>query len=81
MLRSRRTREDGWRPSPLVRGIAARQPQDPNRIGNLLGLGVPGLALAAIIGGMIAEPWRGRFLDAAQAGAGVRGGRGCSRSP
>jgi hypothetical protein len=59
----------GWLAAVAVaRGFAhARQPPDPDTIGNLLGLGVPGLALAVIIGGMTAEPWRGRFLDQAQA--------------
>lgn len=51
----------------FVRGMAhARVPQDPGSIGNLLGVGVPGLALAAMAGGMAAEPWRRRFLDDAQ---------------
>ena len=52
----------------LVRGIAqSRVPADPHAIGTTLGVGVPGLALAAIIGGMVAEPARGRFLADAQA--------------
>ena len=52
----------------FVRGMAhARPPVDPQRIGTLLAVGVPGLAIAAILGGMVTEPWRGDFLDAAQA--------------
>jgi hypothetical protein len=31
-------------------------------VARLLGLGVPGLAIAAILGGVIVEPFRGRFL-------------------
>ena len=52
----------------FVRGIAhARLPEDPRRIGNLLGLAIPGLAVTAIIGGMVGEPWRSGFLAEAQA--------------
>jgi multisubunit Na+/H+ antiporter MnhC subunit len=51
----------------FVRGVAhARLPADPHRIGNLLGLAVPGLAGVAILGGMVAEPTRGAFLGEAQ---------------
>ncbi len=51
----------------LVRGIAqSRVPADPHAIGTMLGVGVPGLALAAILGGMVAEPARSRFLGDAQ---------------
>ena len=58
----------GWLAAlALVRGIGyARLPVDPNRVGTMLALVVPALAVAAVIGGMIAEPWRGQFLDAAQ---------------
>ena len=53
----------------FVRGVAhARLPADPRTIDTVLGLGVPGLALTAIVGGMVADPWRGRFLAEAQAG-------------
>ena len=52
----------------FVRGMAhARLPVDPQRIGTLLAVGVPGLAIAAILGGMVTEPWRGDFREAAQA--------------
>ena len=52
----------------FVRGVAyARLPADPHRIGNVLGLAVPGLAAVAIIGGMVGEPFRGAFLGEAQA--------------
>ena len=52
----------------FVRGMAhARLPVDPQRIGTLLAVGVPGLAVAAILGGMVTEPWRGDFREAAQA--------------
>ena len=51
----------------FVRGIAhARLPADPRRIGNVLGLAVPGLAIAAIVGGMVGEPFRSRFLGEAE---------------
>jgi hypothetical protein len=58
----------GWLAAlAFVRGMAhARLPVDPQRIGTLLAAGVPGLAVAAIVGGMVAEPWRGRFLATAQ---------------
>ncbi len=52
----------------FVRGIPhARLPEDPNRIANLLGLAIPGLAVVAMIGGMVGEPYRGTFLAGAQA--------------
>jgi hypothetical protein len=52
----------------FVRGVAyARLPADPRRIGNVLGLAVPGLAGVAILGGMVGEPFRGAFLGEAQA--------------
>jgi len=51
----------------FVRGLAyARLPLDPRRIGTLIAVGIPGLALAAIAGGMITEPWRTTFLATAQ---------------
>ena len=51
----------------FVRGVAhARLPADPYRIGNMLGIAIPGLAAIAILGGMVAEPSRGRFLAEAQ---------------
>jgi hypothetical protein len=47
----------------LLRGFAhARIPLREDTIGNLLGLGVPGLALAATLGGLIVDPYRSRFL-------------------
>ncbi|MEI7745176.1 MAG: hypothetical protein WCK58_15680, partial [Chloroflexota bacterium] len=50
----------------FVRGMAyARPPLDPARVGTMLGLGVPGLALAAMAGGMLAQPASSRFLDTA----------------
>ncbi len=58
----------GSRRSPSCAGMAhARLPVDPQRIGTLLAVGVPGLAIAAILGGMVTEPWRGDFLEVAQA--------------
>ncbi len=58
----------GWLAAlALVRGIGyARLPVDPNRVGTMLAVAVPGLAVAAVVGGMIAEPWRTQFLAAAQ---------------
>jgi hypothetical protein len=51
----------------FVRGVAhARLPADPHRIGNMLGIAIPGLAAIAILGGMVGEPSRGRFLAEAQ---------------
>lgn len=47
----------------IARGFAhARLPLSEPTLAHLLGLGVPGLAFAAIAGGMVAEPFRGRFL-------------------
>jgi hypothetical protein len=47
----------------LLRGFRhARLPLHEPTLALLLGLGIPCLAFAAIAGGMIAEPWRGRFL-------------------
>ena len=52
----------------FVRGVAHAQLRpDPARTGSMLWLGVPGLAVAALVGGMIAEPWRSRFLVDAEA--------------
>jgi len=58
----------GWLGSvAFVRGVAhARPPADPRRIGNVLGLAVPGLAALALVGGMVGEPFRGLFLVEAQ---------------
>ena len=51
----------------FVRGVAhARLPADPHRIGNMMGIAIPGLAAVAILGGMVGEPSRGRFLGEAQ---------------
>ncbi len=51
----------------FVRGMAhARLPVDAQRLGTMIAVGVPGLALAAIVGGMIGDPWRGAFLATAQ---------------
>jgi hypothetical protein len=48
----------------VLRGFAhARVPLSESTLAHLLAFGIPGVALAAIAGGMIAEPWRGRFLD------------------
>ncbi|HEX3427388.1 MAG TPA: DUF4129 domain-containing protein [Candidatus Limnocylindrales bacterium] len=47
----------------VLRGFAhARLPLLEGTIARLLGLGVPGLAVCAILGGVIGEPVRGRFL-------------------
>ena len=57
----------GWLAAlAVLRGFAhARLPLSEETIGRLLGAGVPGLAFAAIVGGMVAEPFRGQFLAAA----------------
>jgi hypothetical protein len=47
----------------LLRGFAhAQLPLAEGTITNLLGIGVPGLALAATLGGVIVDPYRARFL-------------------
>lgn len=47
----------------LLRGFAhTRLPLAESTVAHLLGAGVPGLALAAMIGGVIGEPFRSRFL-------------------
>lgn len=47
----------------IARGFAhARLPLSEATLANLLGAGIPGLAVAAVVGGMVAEPFRGRFL-------------------
>lgn len=58
----------GWLAAlAFVRGMAhARLPVDQQRVGTLLALGVPGMAVAALAGGMITEPWRTAYLAAAQ---------------
>jgi hypothetical protein len=51
----------------FVRGMGyARIPLDPRRVGNLVAVGVPGLAVAAIVGRLMGEPWRGDLMSAAQ---------------
>jgi Domain of unknown function (DUF4129) len=57
----------GWLAAlAIARGFAhARLPLSEPTLGHLLGLGVPGLALAAVAGGMVAEPFRARFLTEA----------------
>jgi hypothetical protein len=54
----------GWLAAIAVaRGFAhARLPLSEATLGHLLGAGVPTLAVAAMAGGMIAEPFRGLFL-------------------
>jgi hypothetical protein len=47
----------------VVRGFAhAKTPVSAGTLGTLFGFGVPSLAIAAVVGGMIAEPYRARFL-------------------
>lgn len=53
----------------LLRGFALARPDlDPRPVGRLLGVGAPGLVGAVVLGGMVAEPWRARFLADAQLG-------------
>ena len=54
----------GWMAGlAVLRGFAhARLPLVEDTVARLLGLGVPGLAISAILGGVIDEPFRGRFL-------------------
>jgi hypothetical protein len=50
----------------VLRGFAhARSPLNESTLANLIGFGIPGLAVAAIAGGMVAEPWRSHFLEEA----------------
>ena len=47
----------------VLRGFAhARLPLAEGTVARLLGIGVPGLAVAALLGGAIGEPFRSRFL-------------------
>jgi Domain of unknown function (DUF4129) len=47
----------------FIRGIPyARLPPDPGPIATVLAVGTPGIAIAALIGGMVADPWRAAFL-------------------
>lgn len=47
----------------LLRGFAhARIPLAEDTVTNLLAIGVPGLAVAAMLGGLIVDPYRTRFL-------------------
>ncbi|MDP1828772.1 MAG: DUF4129 domain-containing protein, partial [Archangium sp.] len=58
----------GWLASvAFIRGVAhARLPADPRRIATVLAAGIPGLAVLALLGGMVTEPWRSQFLADAQ---------------
>jgi Domain of unknown function (DUF4129) len=48
----------------VVRGYAhAELPLAEATVTRLISAGLPGIAVLAILGGAIAEPWRGRFLD------------------
>ena len=52
----------------LLRGFAhARIPLAEGTVAHLIGIGVPGLALAAALGGLIVDPYRTRFLADATA--------------
>ena len=59
----------GWLAAlAFARGtVHARLPVDPGRVGAMMVIAIPALALAAVVGGMIAEPTRTRFLVSAQA--------------
>jgi len=47
----------------VLRGIAhARLPLAEDTVGALLGRGAPGIAIAAVVGGIVTEPFRSRFL-------------------
>ena len=52
----------------FVRGMPyARLPPDPDRVGRLVTVAVPGLALASLVGGRFPEPWSSAYLAAAEA--------------
>ena len=54
----------------VLRGFAhARLPLEEGTVTNLLAVGVPGLAFAATIGGLIGDPYRARFLGDALSAA------------
>jgi hypothetical protein len=47
----------------MLRGFAhARTPLAEDTVTNLLAIGIPGLAVAAMLGGLIVDPYRTRFL-------------------
>ncbi len=47
----------------FMRGFAhAERPLNEATVARLLSLGIPALAVAAALGGLVAEPWRSRFL-------------------
>jgi hypothetical protein len=47
----------------FLRGMPyARLPPDPQPIATALAVGTPGIAIAAIVGGMVGDPWRSQFL-------------------
>ena len=54
----------GWVASlAMLRGYAhARLPVSPSTLGTLFAIGIPALAAAALVGGMITDPHRARFL-------------------
>lgn len=54
----------GWLTSiALVRGYAHAGPQpDDATVSRMLAFGIPGLGVAAAVGGMIGDPWRTEFL-------------------
>jgi hypothetical protein len=54
----------GWLASiAVLRGFAhGRLPLGEQTLSRLLTVGIPGLAIVTLAGGMVAEPWRGRFL-------------------
>jgi hypothetical protein len=58
----------GWLLWPaFVRGMAyARLPVEPRRVAVMIVAVVPGLALCALAGGMVGEPTRSTYLDAAR---------------
>jgi len=58
------THPGGWLAGVAVlRGIAhASLPLAEATVARLLGIGIPGLAIVAAAGGLIAEPWRSGFL-------------------
>jgi hypothetical protein len=46
----------------FVRGLAyAQLPLDQRRVATMMAVAIPGIAIATLVGGAVAEPWKGQF--------------------